>query len=105
MRERKQRNRAGMGRESGVHRFAQALPEDDAASDPRTHYGPLTLLNEFEASELLGIKVGTLRYWRRRKQQRELPFVKLGALVRYRLRDLERYLRKHTVKPRQPKSK
>lgn len=101
----KQAKMAEISRKSGVHRFAQVKPRQSAILREQSCYGPLALLNEFEASEHLGIKVGTLRFWRRRKEQRELPFVKIGALVRYRLQDLRRYLAKHTVKPRQPKSK
>ena len=55
------------------------------------------LLSEQDVERRYGIKRRTLQTWRR--QRRVLPFVKYGALVRYRVTDLENYARTHLVTP------
>jgi len=58
------------------------------------------LLDEYEVADLLGIKLGTLRFWRRKQERRGPPFVKVGSLVRYRPEDLQKYLSEHSVRTR-----
>ena len=48
-----------------------------------------------QVSKLLGVSVKTLEKWR--WERRNLPFVKLGAAVRYRGSDLEAWLDANTV--------
>lgn len=52
------------------------------ASQPKPEWWPARLLDETETAELLGLSVPTLRDWRCRKT-RALPYLKLGASVRY----------------------
>jgi excisionase family DNA binding protein len=54
------------------------------------------LLSEAEAAVYLGLKPGTLSVWRSTKRY-DLPFVKVGRLVRYRRSDLDRWLQSRTV--------
>jgi hypothetical protein len=54
------------------------------------------LKNEEFASEFLGVARGTLQVWRSTKRY-PLPYVKVGRLVRYRLRDLQAFLQARTV--------
>jgi len=49
------------------------------------------LLNIHQVSELIGIKEGTLRAW---IFQRRIPFIKIGALVRFREKEIESWLSK-----------
>lgn len=56
------------------------------------------LLDEYEVSDLLGVRVSTLRYWRHTSVRRGPAFVKLGRLVRYPPEDLKRYLKKNSVR-------
>ena len=49
------------------------------------------LLTESQVQERYGLKVGTLRAWRVRGTVK-LPFVKIGSMVRYRVRDLDAFL-------------
>jgi len=54
------------------------------------------LLTCQEAGEFLGVPAGTLAQWR--SQRRGPQYIKLeGRLVRYRLGDLESYLRERVV--------
>jgi predicted DNA-binding transcriptional regulator AlpA len=55
------------------------------------------LLTEKEAAEFLGIKPATLHFWRKTAARRGPSFIKIGWLVRYRLADLETYLKERTV--------
>jgi excisionase family DNA binding protein len=56
------------------------------------------LLTPAQAAEVLGIPEGTLAQWR--SQRRGPPFIKLeGRLVRYRTRDLEKYVGECIVDP------
>lgn len=54
------------------------------------------LLSDLEAAAYLNISPGTLAVWRCTKRQ-ELPFIKLGRSVRYRLSDIEIWLSAKTV--------
>ncbi len=50
-----------------------------------------TLLTDAQASEFLTVAPKTLAVWRCRGVPR-IPFIKLGACVRYRLSDLREFL-------------
>ena len=53
------------------------------------------LLNETEAANLLKIAPGTLSVWRCVGRY-EIPFVKVGRLVRYKRTDLEAWISSRT---------
>ena len=55
------------------------------------------LLNEDDTAKKINVKKPCLRRWRR--ELRNLPFVKVGRLVRYRPEDIERFIREHTQTP------
>lgn len=55
------------------------------------------LLNEAEAAAFLGIEAKTLTRWR--WAGKGPKYVKVGALVRYNLADLEAYITGATVTP------
>lgn len=48
-----------------------------------------------EAAEYLGVAAGTLEQWRMRKEN--LPFLKIGSRVLYRIADLDAYIEAHLV--------
>ncbi|MCI5049235.1 MAG: helix-turn-helix domain-containing protein [Rickettsiales bacterium] len=49
------------------------------------------LLTPEETAELLGISVNTLRMWRCAKRY-DLPYVKVGRLVRYREKEIQDFI-------------
>lgn len=53
------------------------------------------LLSNEQAAEYLGVTPGTLEVWRCNGRY-ELPFIKVGRLVKYRRRDLEAWLEART---------
>ena len=55
-----------------------------------------TLLTREQAAEYLGIAPQTLAVWATTKRY-NLPFIKVGRCVRYRQRDLDRFLEQRTV--------
>lgn len=57
-----------------------------------------SLLNTREAARFLGVTAWCMEYWRSRTRADGPDFVKMGRLVRYRLGDLERYVRRRTVR-------
>jgi len=57
---------------------------------------PSPLVNEKRAAEILGIAVGTLQVWRCLRRY-PLPYTKIGRAVRYRLEDLDEFVRSRTV--------
>jgi excisionase family DNA binding protein len=67
--------------------------QTDAASPERS----TRLLTTEEAAALLGAKPQTLSIWRCTRV-RNIPFVKIGRLVRYRERDLIAWLEKNTIR-------
>ena len=56
-----------------------------------------TLLSRKEAADYLGIKEHTLAVWACNSRY-NLPYVKIGSLVKYRLSDLQAFLARHTHK-------
>ena len=54
-----------------------------------------TLLDERKAAEVLGLSPGTLSVWRSTGRY-QVPFVKVGHLVRYRVADLDAWLESRT---------
>ncbi len=53
------------------------------------------LLTSTEAADLLGIEPQTLAVWR--LHSKNLPFLKIGRLVRYRAQDIEAWLASRRV--------
>lgn len=53
------------------------------------------LLDEKQAAEYIGVAPGTLSVWRSRGRY-QLPFVKVGHLVRYRRNALDAWLNSRT---------
>ena len=54
------------------------------------------LLDTNKASQVLGMKSKSLANSRHTGTGLQIPFIKLGNLVRYRLSDLQRYIEKNT---------
>jgi excisionase family DNA binding protein len=54
------------------------------------------LLTPDEVAEMLDVKPQTLAVWRCQKRQ-DLPYIKVGHKIRYRLRDVEAWLERQTV--------
>jgi excisionase family DNA binding protein len=54
------------------------------------------LLNTTQAAEYLGTTTGTLEVWRSAKRY-NIPYIKVGRLVRYRLSDLDDFIRSRTI--------
>lgn len=53
-------------------------------------------LNTTEAAEFLEVSRGTLEVWRCTKRH-SIPYIKIGRLVKYRLTDLEAWLKSQTI--------
>ncbi|WP_031429853.1 helix-turn-helix domain-containing protein [Methylomicrobium agile] len=49
-----------------------------------------------QAADYLGVKVSTLEVWRSTKRY-NIPYVKVGRLVKYRQSDLDAFLESRTV--------
>jgi hypothetical protein len=71
--------------------MANALPQ-------KPSWWPEGLIDENRTAELIGLTVPTLRDWRCRKT-RALPYVKLGAAVRYNPDALWEWVNRNTVRP------
>ena len=54
------------------------------------------LLTRQEAAEFLGVTVSTLAVWACTGRY-DLPYVKIGGVIRYRLSDLVAFLERHLV--------
>lgn len=57
-----------------------------------------SVMNEDQAAAILGVKPQTLAVWRSTGRY-DLPFVRVGRLIRYRRADLEAWLEKRAVGP------
>jgi len=56
------------------------------------------LLSITEMAEYLGIRVSTLYSW---VSQKRIPYIKLGRLVRFDLREIDKWLENKTIKERE----
>lgn len=65
-----------------------------AATKART--APLTTP---EAADYIGVKKHTLECWRSRQDKYGPPYIRVGRSIRYRIADLDAYLKANTVKP------
>ena len=59
------------------------------------------LLTPSETAQLLGLDVETLNIWRCTKRY-NLPYVKAGRMVRYRLEDVEAFIESRIVRINSP---
>lgn len=89
---------------NGVHRLPSTFPTrrrkkgGTLATESRsTPHHNSDLRDPVAASELLGVTRGTLAGWRCTKRY-DLPFVKIGRVIRYRESDLQNFLEQHTVR-------
>lgn len=62
-----------------------------------THFNPQNdpLYSVEAAAEYLGVAVNTMSVWRSTGRY-DLPYIKVGRLVRYRLSDLQAFLARNT---------
>lgn len=56
-----------------------------------------SLLTTGQTAEQLNIPVSTLSRWR--SERRELPYVTVGRLIRYRQVDIDRWIDDNTINP------
>lgn len=56
------------------------------------------LLTDEEAADLLGVSPVTLAVWRCRRRY-DLPFVRVGRRIRYRMADVVSFVERRTVRP------
>lgn len=54
------------------------------------------LLDDAHAAKILGVAAKTLPVWRSTRRV-EIPYVKIGRLVRYRMADLQHFITEQTV--------
>ena len=59
---------------------------------------PDDLLTRGQAARILGVKPNTLAVWACNRRY-DLPYVKVGSLVKYRRRDLLAFVERRTVGP------
>ncbi len=69
-------------------------------SFPNKHKATRMLYNEQETAAMLDMSIATLQRWRCKttKEESDLPYVKVGASIKYRLKDIEEYIERHTIK-------
>ncbi|MCQ4253354.1 MULTISPECIES: helix-turn-helix domain-containing protein [Stutzerimonas stutzeri subgroup] len=78
-----------------MHTTIEAIKADIAAAlgyDPKN---PPVQVDDKQAAAALGIKASTLSVWRSTGRY-NLPYMKVGRLVRYRLSDLAEFLARRT---------
>lgn len=60
-----------------------------------------TLLTRRQAADYLGVTPRTLAVWACSKRY-QLPYVKVGRLVKYRQEDLDAFIEQRTIHPSEP---
>ncbi len=56
-----------------------------------SHFIPDKLLTRQEVAEIFGISAATLAVWACNQSQ-DLPFIKIGRCVRYRMQDVQTFI-------------
>ncbi|MBK9145149.1 MAG: helix-turn-helix domain-containing protein [Candidatus Melainabacteria bacterium] len=79
-----------------VEILEKGLKKAPQKSKPKREYSSTDLLSRREAAEVLGVSEQTLAVWKCTGRY-DLPYVKIGKLVKYRKADLDRFIdgRKH----------
>ena len=77
----------------GIESIIKAEIAAQLGFDPKS---PPTQISDKQAAEILGAKTTTLAVWRSTGRY-NLPFVKVGRLVRYRVSDLAAFLARRTA--------
>lgn len=67
--------------------------------DAQKNLDPAALISTPAAAELLGVRAQTLEVWRCAKRY-DLPYLKIGNGVRYRVSDLLAFLDRAVVRPK-----
>ncbi|WP_254789413.1 helix-turn-helix domain-containing protein [Variovorax sp. OV329] len=62
----------------------------------QTDIQPDALLDDIRAAKFLGVAPKTLPVWRSTRRV-EIPYIKIGRCVRYRLSDLQRFVEAKTI--------
>lgn len=62
----------------------------------RKPFRRLALLTTIQVADLLQVRPQTVRSWRSRGRGPAIPFIKIGATIRYRRADVERFLSRST---------
>lgn len=63
---------------------------------PQTVKALVALLTPSETARILGVKEDTLTVWRCTRRY-NLPFIKVGRLVRYRPKDVAEFIERQTI--------
>ena len=88
---------AGLREEALMERIAGSVVARLAASPKPQARGETRYVRDVEAAAFLGVSVSTLRSWRSRGEPKGPPFSKVGGMVMYSLKELERYMEERTV--------
>lgn len=72
------------------------MPNTNTPSTIRAHQSKGEIFNNTEAAEYIGVSPKTLEVWRCTKRH-NIPFIKVGRLVKYRKSALDAFLEARTV--------
>lgn len=89
----------------GHNEIAELLHQHSQKENEITEHTPdnrYKLLKRKEAANFLGLSAGTLAVWKCNKLH-DLPVIKVGGSIRYRLSDLKDFLERRTIIPNQEK--
>ena len=87
----------GLKEEELIERIAGSVIARLGASPKVRAQGETRYVRDVEAAAFLGVSVSTLRSWRSRGEPKGPPFSKVGGMVMYSLKELERYMEERTV--------
>lgn len=87
----------GLREEALIERIAGSVVARLGTSPKVQARGETRYVRDVEAAAFLGVSVSTLRSWRSRGEPKGPPFSKVGGMVMYSLKELERYMEERTV--------
>jgi predicted DNA-binding transcriptional regulator AlpA len=87
----------GLREEALMERLAGSVVARLAASPKPQARAETRYVRDIEAAAFLGLSVSTLRSWRSRGKPTGPPFAKVGGMVMYSLKELEKYMEERTI--------
>jgi len=89
---------AGLQEEAFIDRIAARVVFRLEARPKAQAKGEQRYVRDVEAAAFLGVRVGTLRSWRSRAEPCGPPVTRMGRMVMYSMKELERFMEKRTTR-------
>jgi hypothetical protein len=89
---------AGLAEQELIEKIAGPVTARLGATPKAQSHGDKRYVRDVEAATFLGVRVGTLRRWRSKRPPCGPPVTRMGKMVMYSVRELERFMEERTLR-------